>query len=171
LARSVLPIGDARASPVGQRTELMTLAHAERLSPRATPAQSYLPARTHGHGWRLRRAPMPETRSSAPPDASAARSRGARAGIIDEVLSKRKCVERQGDKAVHPRPEVARQTRQKRQAPDQTTQPHRDHLRTFEGLTILIGGNPLRQLPEDLPVSGSPRGHRLVLALTINEMP
>ena len=46
------------------------------------------------------------------------------------------------DKALHSGPEVARQAHQARQAPLQTPQPDRDHVRTSEGLAQ--GRDPLR---------------------------
>ena len=58
----------------------------------AREASAVIPARkTLGHGWRQRRVPMPETKSSARPAVSAARTGGAEAGIIGEAWSKQKC--------------------------------------------------------------------------------
>jgi IS5 family transposase len=74
---------------------------------------------------------------------------------------------KQGDQALHPWPEVPNKTRQIRQAQIQTPQQDRDHVRPSEGLAA--GRNALRQMPEGLPLSRSPRRNRLVLALTINE--
>jgi hypothetical protein len=52
-----------------------------------------------------------------------------------------RCFERQGDKALHPGPEVSRQAHQARQAPLQTPQQDRDHVRPAERLAT--GGHPL----------------------------
>lgn len=76
-------------------------------------------------------------------------------------------VERQRDKAMHPRPEVTQQGRTLRQAPLQTAQPHRDHVRQAQGLAPRR--YPIRPMCEDLPVRHRPRRNRLDLTLTINE--
>ena len=54
-------------------------------------ALSYPPAIPRGLGWRPRQVLRPETKSSARPAVSAARSGGAEAGIIGEAWSKQKC--------------------------------------------------------------------------------
>lgn len=59
-------------------------------------------------------------------------------------------VERQGDKALHPRPEVSRQGRPLRQTPLQTPQPDRDYVRQAEGLAAHC--HPLRQVRGSLPL-------------------
>ena len=68
---------------------------------------------------------------------------------------------------MHPRPEVPHKARQIRQAPQQASQPHRDHVRAAEGLAT--GCNTLRPMPQGLPLGHRPRRNRLVLALKINE--
>lgn len=51
-----------------------------------------------------------------------------------------------------------------RQASLQTAQPDRDHVRQAEGLAAR--GNPLRQVPEGLPISHRPRSTRHLLAMS-----
>ncbi len=68
---------------------------------------------------------------------------------------------------MHPGPQVARQTHQIRQAPIQTPQQDRDHVRQAQGLAT--GGNALRQMPEGLPLRCRSSRNRPLLALTINE--
>ena len=52
---------------------------------------------------------------------------------------------------------------QARQAPLQTPQPDRDHVRASEGLAT--GRNAIRQVPEGLPLRRRPRRYRHVLAM------
>ena len=68
---------------------------------------------------------------------------------------------------MYPWPEVAREARQIRQAPIQTPQQDRDHVREAQGLAT--GGNALRQMPEGLPLRCRLSRNRPLLALIINE--
>ncbi|WP_367151532.1 transposase [Leisingera sp. F5] len=77
------------------------------------------------------------------------------------------CLERQGDTSLHPRQEVAWQTRSIRQAQVQAAQPHRDHVRPIEGLAACR--HPLRQMSENLPLSHRARRRRHLLALKLYE--
>ena len=74
-----------------------------------------------------------------------------------------RCVEKQGDKTLHPGPEVARQAHQARQAPLQTTQQDRNHVRAAEGPEARR--HPLRPMPESLPLRRRSGSNRHVLAL------
>lgn len=73
-------------------------------------------------------------------------------------------MERQRDKAMHPGQQVAWQAREARQVPLQTTQPDRVHARAPKGLATSC--QPLRQVPQDLPLCRCPRRNRHVLAMT-----
>jgi hypothetical protein len=73
------------------QTALTILGRATMLLTRATPPLSYLPVKTHGHGWRQPQALMQGTKSSAPRAVWAAQYSGVGAGIIDEVWSKQRC--------------------------------------------------------------------------------
>ena len=63
--------------------------------------------------------------------------------------------------------EVTRQASPIRQAPLQTAEQDRDHVRQTEGLAP--DRYPLRQVRQDLPLSRRTRRHRYLLALMINE--
>src|SRR3546814_17203899 len=78
-----------------------------------------------------------------------------------------RCLGGKGQHALHPGPENTEQDRQIRQAPLQTPQPHRDHVRPPQGLEA--GRNTLRSVPEGLLLRRRPRRNRHLLAL-INEM-
>ena len=71
-----------------------------------------------------------------------------------------------GIKPCIPGRKIAQQARQIRQAPLQTPQPHRDHVRPAEGLAPRR--HPLRPLPNRLLLRRRPRRHRHLLAM-INE--
>ena len=73
---------------------------------------------------------------------------------------------RQGNTALHPRPEVARQTRLVRQASLETAQPHRDHVRRTKGLATRR--HLLRPLPEGLPLRHHLSCNCHLLALIVN---
>jgi hypothetical protein len=82
------------------------------------------------------------------------RRSGIRRGPVAES------VERQGDRAIHPSPEVAWPGCPPRQAPLQAAKSHRDHVRQAQGLAP--PGDPPRQRCEGLPL------RRRTPALTIN---
>jgi hypothetical protein len=73
-------------------------------------------------------------------------------------------IERQRDTRLHPWPEATEENRQVRQAPLETAQPDRDHVWKAERLAAC--GNPIRPLPEGLPVSHRARGNRHLLAMS-----
>jgi hypothetical protein len=73
----------------------------------------------------------------------------------------------QRDKSLHPRPDVAPEDREIRQAPLQKAQSHRDHVRSPKGLETCR--HTLRQVPEDLPFRNRIGRNRSVLAVIKNE--
>ena len=75
------------------------------------------------------------------------------------------CVERQGHKRLHPGAENPQEESSIRQAPLQTPQPHRDHVRQAQGLATSC--NPIRQVPHCLLLGHSPRRNRPLLALKL----
>lgn len=74
-----------------------------------------------------------------------------------------RCLEGQGDKALHSRPQVSRQAHQARQAPLQTPQPDRDHVQAAQGLAP--ARHPTRRMSQGLHLRHSPRRNRRVLAM------
>ena len=73
-------------------------------------------------------------------------------------------VERQRDTPLHPRSEAAQDPDQIRQEPIQAPKPDRDHVWAAQGLEAR--GNPLRQMPEGLPLSNRTRGNCHLLAMS-----
>ena len=65
---------------------------------------------------------------------------------------------------MYPWPEAAEETGKVRQASVQTPEPDRDNVWQAQGLAAC--GNPLRQVPEGLPVSNRPRRTRHLLVMS-----
>ena len=76
------------------------------------------------------------------------------------------CVERQGNKAMHRRPEMTQQSCRLRQAPLRTAQSHRDHVPQAQRL--VPRRYKLRQTYEDLPLRHCTRRNHHLQASRIN---
>ncbi len=66
---------------------------------------------------------------------------------------------------MHPRPEEQEKSHQARQTPLQAPLPDRDHVRQAQGLAARC--NPIRQMPDHLPLSHRVRSNRTILALKL----